>query len=451
MRPVGYGIDFGTTNSAVAVAYSNGSTQVLKLGDEGQDGLLPSLVYLHRNMNRLAGGPAVDAYLTTGTERTRCRGCELVDWVSGIGLTDCKQFRPNGFCMDSRLISQVKSALSDTLIEGTHSWAVDFELEDLVAVILKRLKDAADREVGENIDRVVLGRPVRFVGADGEDFERAQKLAEQRLERAAVRAGFVDVALVPESQAAVAVDDISDGFVVCTDFGGGTFDVAVIDLHDNEAEVMALDGVAVGGEEFDAKIFDHVIRPAIGLDSEFVVAPGQTRNLPARLRHRLRSLSGLRALLADGDVSASVSALNGCGNDEVLKLITELVYGGQALSFYRAIEAAKVSLSDTDETSVRFRRPWINLNLPLKRSTFEEMIGADLNLVGTCLKDACTAAGIAPRQIEYVTKTGGSSQIPAFNLLLAETFPSASIVKRDPFTCVVSGLAEYAVAEWADE
>jgi hypothetical chaperone protein len=275
-------------------------------------------------------------------------------------------------------------------------------------------------------------------------------MAEERLRGAAERAGFEDVVLVAEAQAAVALDEIDAGITVCTDFGGGTFDVSVIEVHGADGQILALDGVDVGGEEFDAKIFDNVIRPAIGLDVEFTRRDGQTRTLPAELRSRLRSLSGLKFLLADGDLTGRLSQLRGGGNDQLLHTIDELLYGGQAWSFYGAIEAAKVALSSVNQTYIDYRRPWLDLELPLSRTTFEELIATDLERVRACLEDAIASAEVRPDEVHFVTRTGGSSQIPAFGRLVADLFPGAEIVQRDPYTCVVAGLAVYAGDEWGN-
>lgn len=444
---VAYGIDFGTTNSSLAIAYEDGTIAVLDTGADAQ--VLPSLVYLHRGGDRVAGTEGLRAFLNTATNSTRCSSCELVSWERGTGYSNCGQFRPGGKCLDARLLSQIKSDLSDEAFHYTHSWAVDFPLEDLVAVVLRSLKRAADNQARISVDRVALGHPVRFLGADGPGFEDQQALACERLRRAAERAGFRDVRLVPEPQAAIALDPAYDGLVVCTDFGGGTFDVAVVDVHGDDAEVLALEGVHIGGNEFDGKIFDKVVAPALGLKADFVLPDGQTRRLPASIQSGLRTLSGLKLLLAEGDVPGAISALWGCGHDELLQLVGELLYGGQAWSFYRAIEQAKVHLSDAEETRIEFTRDWIDLRLPLTRTEFEHIISDDLSRVTACIGDALDEAGVAPHDVTLVSRTGGSSQIPAYLSRLEELFPEAEMVQSDPFTCVVQGLAEYALEEWS--
>ena len=444
---VGYGLDFGTTNSAIAAVFENGDVELIKAEPAG---VVPSLLYLSRDSNRLAGTMAVEAFLASGAARTRCRQCDLVSWVGGEPMTDCRQVKRDGFCLDARLLSQVKSFLSDRALDGTHSWGVDFEVEDLVAIVIGQLKRAADEAVGADVKQVAIGHPVRFVGAEGQGFREAQQLACQRLEEAARRAGFEHVTLVPESQAAVAVDDVPAGLGVCTDFGGGTFDCAVVDVMGNDINVLALEGVAVGGEDFDALIFDNFVREAIGLDDVFST-PGGTRQLPARLRSRLRSLSGLRSLLADGELTLGLAELYGRGNDRLLDLVGELLYGGQALPFYKAIESAKIELSTVERTTLSFRRGWIDLGVEISRDELDKVLAPSMNRVRDRLGVAVANAGLDPKLIDWITTTGGSSQIPCYGAMLSSLFPNAEIQTQDPFTSVVRGLADYAGHEWGTD
>lgn len=366
-------------------------------------------------------------------------------------MSACLQARPNGFCMDARLIHQVKSSLADDSFEKTHSWGVDFSPSDLVRTVLLRLKRAADQHLNADVRRVAIGHPVRFAGAEGVHFRASQELALRRLRQAAEDVGFDEgVQFVPESQAAISLDGVGDGFVVCTDFGGGTFDCSVADVSGDDIDVLALDGVAVGGEEYDALLFDAFVSPAIGLEKEFVLN-GQRTQLPARLRRRLRSLSGLRSLLSDPDLGLLFSGLRDNGDQPTLATLQELLYGGQALAFYKAIERAKIALSNQESSVIEFRRPWINLREPVSRAAFEKLIRPSLESVQDCLLDACQAAHVAPAEVKFVTLTGGSSQIPAFEFLLRGLFPDAELVESDPFTAVVLGLAEFAGGEWADE
>jgi hypothetical chaperone protein len=446
--PVAYGIDFGTTNSAIAVAYEDGTVEVLGTPDD----LTQSLIYLHRNLNRLVGEEAIRAYLGTAAARTLCSRCDLVEWDKGTPQTHCRTCLPGGGCFDARLIAQVKAELANEDFHGTHSWAQDFELEDLVAVVLSRLKKAADRQLGITVNRVTVGHPVRFAGAEGPDYARRQALAQQRLTNAAERAGFTEhVSLMAESKAAVALEGVGDGVLLCLDFGGGTFDVALIDVQGSRSEVLALNGVPVGGEEFDAKMFDAFVAPALQLDSQFRLANGQTRHLPAQLRSKLRSLSGVNDLMSE-NLAAGVSAqLAGLDHDDVLDRVSALVTGGAAWPLFQAVKKAKHDLSTAPEAAIDVRSAELTLTIPVDRADFESAIAVDLQTVQYCIEDALEDADVSPHEVAYVSRTGGSSQIPAFISLAENLFPDADHVQMDPFTSVVQGLARHAYEVWADD
>ena len=138
--PLAYGIDFGTSNSAIAVAYRD-RVEVVPAEPPLASPTLPSVAYLHRDGQRAAGEAAVELFLTNGHRRHTCLHCPLVRYMAE---TDCKQATRNGGCQDSRLVTGVKRDLSRTDFTGTHSWAVDFELPELVAIVLGHLKAAGD-------------------------------------------------------------------------------------------------------------------------------------------------------------------------------------------------------------------------------------------------------------------------------------------------------------------
>ncbi|MDQ1250895.1 MAG: Hsp70 family protein [Actinomycetota bacterium] len=444
--PVAYGIDFGTTNSAIAVAYDDGMTEVIGTPDE----LTESLIYLHRNANRLVGQDAIRAYLTTGNSRTMCSRCELVDWVKGEPITDCRTCKSGGACFDARLIAQAKGELASPDFHGTHSWSLDFEIEDLVSIVLSRMKKAADRELGTTIDRVTVGHPVRFAGAEGAGWRDRQGLGENRLRAAAQRAGFTEhVSLMAESKAAVAVDGVDDGILLCLDFGGGTFDVAVVDVHGNRSQVLALNGVSIGGEEFDAKMFDVFVAPTLGLDAEFTLPNGEKRRLPNELSGKLRSLSGVNDLMSKNLAAGVNGYLAGMGNDAVLRDISAIVTGGSSWPLFKAIKRAKHDLSTSDVATIDVRSAELTFAIPVTRSAFDAAIAQDLREVELCIEDALEDADVVPEDVRFVAKTGGSSLIPAFIALVDEQFPDAEHTQMDPFTSVVSGLARHAYEVWA--
>jgi hypothetical chaperone protein len=425
-RVVGYGIDFGTSNSAVAIAYED-RVEVVPLGSSRT---LPSFVYLHRAGKRAAGDEAVRTFLKSGHEKTDCWNCSLAPYGWD---TDCRQYRKGGGCNDARLLSGVKHELAKLGFAGTNSWATDFSVGSLVGVVLTRLKHEADQAAGQPTTSVVLGHPVVFAGADPQDRAASDAEAFRRLERAAIEAGFTNVAFLPEPTAAVIGEKMHRGVEVAVDFGGGTFDVAVMDSRDGEPKIAATAGVAVGGEMLDGVLFETSVGPALGLEM-----------LPNWLFNELRTASSVRLLMADPGIPSILARIGGAP----ASLVHSLLYDGHAYDFYKSIESAKIALSDSDETDLRFSP--LGLSVTLRRSAFESMIRPELDLVRAAITRALDSANVTPGDVARVLLTGGSAYIPAFRADLTDMFGAERLEQRDAFTAVVHGLGVRAQQLWVE-
>jgi hypothetical chaperone protein len=426
-RPLGYGIDFGTSNSAISIAYTD-RVELVPVGRSTGSMTLPSFVYLHRAGRREAGDQAVKTFLKSGHEKTDCWKCPLAPYGWD---TDCRQYRKGGGCSDARLLSGVKHELAKLGFVGTNSWATDFSVGALVGVVLKRLKDEADAASGHPTSSVVLGHPVVFAGADPDDRARSDKEAFQRLGEAARNAGFEEVAFLPEPTAAVIGEATHKGVEIAVDFGGGTFDVAVMDSRNGEPRIAGMSGVAVGGEILDGVLFETSVGPALGLDV-----------LPSWLFNELRTASSVRMLMADPGIPSILSRIGGTEAE----LVHALLYDGHAYDFYKAIESAKIALSSASETELRF--PPLGLAVTIQRSAFESMIRPELDLVSDAIKRALKAADLTPQDVGRVLLTGGSAYIPAFRADLASMFGPERLEQRDAFTAVVHGLGVRAQQLW---
>jgi hypothetical chaperone protein len=429
VAPVGYGIDFGTSNSAISVAYPD-RVEVLPVGRSRSAMTLPSFVYLHRGGRRAAGDEAVRTFLKSGHEKTDCWNCPLAPYGWD---TDCRQYRKGGGCNDARLLSGVKHDLAKVGFAGTNSWATDFTVGALVAVVLKRLKAEADAAVVGSAQRVVLGHPVVFAGADPDHRAASDAEAFSRLEQAAVEAGFEETAFLPEPTAAVIGEPTHPGVEIAVDFGGGTFDVAVMDSRDGDPRIAGLAGVAVGGELLDGVLFETSVGPALGLEA-----------LPSWLFNELRTASSVRLLMADPGIPAILTRIGG----KAAELVHALLYEGYAYDFYKAIEAAKIELSSSDITELQFSP--LGLRVTLRRSAFESMIRPELDLVREAIDRALAEAHVLPADVDRVLLTGGSAYIPAFRGDLAQTFGEDRLEQRDAFTAVVHGLGVRAQQLWAN-
>ena len=232
------GIDFGTTNSAVAIADEAGAVNVLPLPAPGGGvaSTWRSILYFESGEGPgdvlvSAGTPAMERYAESGGQ--------------------------------GRLVQSIKSHLASELFSGTSAMGRHYRIEDLIALFLRKLREAVDTDLGR---RAVVGRPVRYWGAETlADEERA--LA--RMRTALALAGFDDVTFEYEPVAAAhryAAGLDHEELVVIADFGGGTSDFSVVRVGAGRpAEVLATSGVAIAGDSFDARLVDHVIvAPALG-------------------------------------------------------------------------------------------------------------------------------------------------------------------------------------------
>ena len=426
-RPHGYGIDFGTSNSSVSVAYAY-HVDVLPLGPSASR-TLPSFVYLHRAGRRAAGDEAVKTFLMSGHEKTDCWNCPLAPYGWD---TDCRQYRKGGGCNDARLLSGVKHELAKLGFAGTNSWATDFSVGSLVSVVLRRLKEEADAATGHDVGSLVLGHPVVFAGSDPENRAASDAEAFRRLELAAREAGFVEVAFLPEPTAAVIEGHSDDGVEMAVDFGGGTFDVAVLDSRAGSPRVAGTAGVAIGGEMLDGVLFDTIIGPELGLDV-----------LPSWLFNEMRTASSVRLLMADPGIPNILARVGGTAAN----VVDAILFRGLAYDFYQTIEAAKIALSSMDATTLEFGP--LGLEVTIRRTAFESMIRPELEQVAVTIAHALDVAGISAGQVDRVLLTGGSAYIPAFRRDLATMFGEEKLEQRDAFTAVVHGLGVRAQQLWS--
>jgi hypothetical chaperone protein len=424
---VGCGIDFGSSNSSVALAFPDH----VEVVDEGsQDALVPSTLYLHRDGRRVAGARAPELFFYSGDQRTICARCSLAEY----GVSDCRQFRRAGSCNDSRLLWSVKRDLANLGFAGTDSWATDFPVTELVAPTLKLLRRRAERASGAVLTRVVIGHPVVFAGAAGDPASRANGTARDRLRAAARLAGFDEVELCSEPEAAGLAGTSTPGVVLLADFGAGTYDVAVLNHRDDALRVEALDGVDIGGSRFDEVLFETVVGPALGL-----------MDLPSWLFNELKSLSGVMLLMADPDLRGLLERLGG----RAARVVAAILYRGGAYRFFKAIETAKIELSSSETAELVAEVPGLELRTMVTRTHLETTIAPELEALDLVTRRALEAAGRRPRDVSAVVTTGGSSQIPAFQRRLQALCPQAELRQEAAFTSVARGLGARARALWA--
>src|SRR5438034_1975322 len=260
-RPVRFGLDFGTSNTSLAVSDGD-SVRVLPI-DAVAGETMPTVLYVRRDGTPIVGRAATDAYL----QDNRTRG-PLTREVQLLGIrlpsTDPTHKSLEAYILadtsaPGRLFQALKTFLGDPLDARTNVFGDAKGLEDLIALILAHVRARAKELAGESPDAITLGRPVRFIGSAGADDR-----ATTRLRAAAQLAGFREISFVAEPIAAAHAADVRAGTSLVFDFGGGTLDLAIVRRDATGLVVLATAGGPIGGDRATEYLIDDTVSPSLG-------------------------------------------------------------------------------------------------------------------------------------------------------------------------------------------
>ncbi|MEW5830934.1 MAG: Hsp70 family protein [Chloroflexota bacterium] len=431
------GLDFGTSNSGVAV-YDGQRVRLLPVDPKN---VLPEVIktvlYITRDYRTLIGQEAVEAYYRDHVNRQRRY---VKQWAGEIDYTgaDMHYVRDVYVYVDElkpgRLLQYLKTALRKESYRGTRIFERYFTPGDLAETYLTLLKRRAEDVLGEEIGAVTLGRPVKFSESPEQD-----RKAEETLRQAAHAAGFEEVDFELEPVAAAldyeqSVDAPQN--VVIFDFGGGTLDIAVMRLGDPRRRIVyASGGVDIAGSDFDRAIIEQRMLSHFG--------HGQVGQHP-QIREMIHAVPDWMALpelgtpinrnVLERAIRAGVAPVR-------LKALESLIYNDLAFTFYNRVEAAKIALSSEGATVISLEDKDIALWELYARHQFESDIHHYLLAVEKVLLDTLAASGLDPAEIDAVVKTGGSSSIPLFTEMLARIFGAGKVKASSQFSSVVAGLA----------
>ena len=403
------GLDFGTSNSALALP----TGEVLPIDAIApQPRLFRSVLFFPDDApDVFAGQAGIDEYL-----------------AGGYG----------------RFIQSVKTWLKSRGFDRTQIRNRPYRLEDLVALLLRRIREAAEAQVGAPLREVVLGRPARF----SEDPE-LDALAQRRLEAAAGLAGFERVRFLIEPIAAAYAYEARlerEERVLVGDFGAGTSDFTLMRLGperrtrgDRRDDILGSDGVYLGGDDFDAEIMRHCLLRHFGAGSTYSLT-GRRLPIPNHVLNKLLSWSEMSFIREPSTRELIDRMLRTSDRPEAIEALHDLVEENLGFQLFRAIERAKVALSTADETMLRFDAARIHVEERITRARFEAFIAPLLERLDACVAGLLARSGSSPEQIDAVFLTGGSSQIPAVSRLFAQRFGEEKLRTGDAFTSVVEGL-----------
>lgn len=404
------GLDFGTTNSVVALA----GEEPRLLALDGPDAVFRSALCFWQDEDA-PGGLAVEA-----------------------GPAAIREYL--AYPTDSRFLQSFKSVAASRSFETASVFARRYRFEELGRLFLDRLGAQAGGAL-DRLDRVVVGRPVEYAGARPDP-----ALARERYD--AMFAGFArEVHYVFEPLAAAfsyASRLTEAATILVADFGGGTSDFSVVRVAEPGAARRCLPlgaaGIGLAGDRFDQRIVDRLVLPMLGkggsyrsFDKLLEIPRGYFADFAdwsklalMRNRRTLEELERLRRSAVDPDAIARMIAM----------IENELGY-----PLYDAVGRLKRALSEDAHAHFSFSGAGVEIEAEVTRAEFEAWIAPDVARIAVTVDTALTNAGVDGEAIDRVFLTGGTSLVPAVRAVFTARFGASRIESGGELTSIAHGLA----------
>jgi molecular chaperone DnaK len=344
------GIDLGTTNSLIA--FMQGDAPMVIPGEDGSP-IVPSVVAFDQDTsNGFSVGNSARSVLLTNS----ANAVYSVKRLMGRDLTDVEP--------ELKLFPfQLAAGLEPGEVLKLNVGGLTLTPPEISAYILLQLKRNAERFFGAEVTKAVITVPAYFNDAQRQATKDAGRIA-----------GLDVLRLVNEPTAAAlayGLDKNKDGIIAIYDFGGGTFDISILKLHEGIFEVIATGGdTHLGGDDIDNLL------TAVALDD------------------------------IRGDLGLDITA-----NSEVIQQLR------------KAVIEAKIALSTADSTRLALDLPGGQKYLrEITRTQYEDLIAPVIERTALPVKQALKDAALTPAQIDEVVMVGGSTRIPAVRELVTQLF-----------------------------
>lgn len=400
------GIDFGTSNSAVGYVKS-GSPCLINI--EGDETTLPTAVFFDVRAKERRIGRDANQSLTKGVE--------------------------------GRYMRALKSILGTPLLyERRLLGGKPTTYADIITDFLREVKTRAEEHSGESFDHALSGRPVFFHSASEE--KNAQALKD--LTQCYLNAGFKSVEFMFEPEAAaIANGGVSaDELALIVDIGGGTSDYCLFRGADKGIDVLACNGVRIGGTNFDRSLsVDHVM-PLLGyremIRREWAK---DTLRAPNHVFQDLATWAKIPSLynVKSRDLAEDLHKL-ALNKEPFTRLITVLEEErGHDIAF--AVEAGKIETNNTGQSDIALSFIEAQLSAKLSTQTMGESLEEHAEKISEAALETLKLANCTAEQVDKVIFVGGSSQMKIIEQCIAPHFKDAELLYSNAFTAIVDGLA----------
>jgi hypothetical chaperone protein len=409
-----YGIDFGTSNSSLTI-YDRENKVLLDTFSVPSVLYFPTSQMAGKSVEYYVGQEAIDAYITDG--------------------------------MKGRFMKSIKQVLAVSSFESTRIGDQLYSASDLVAFILKALKEKADAYIGYSCKTTIVGRPVFFNDAD----TVKDQLAQKQLEEAAKKAGFevVQFQLEPISAAFAYEKTISKKeMVLVVDLGGGTTDFTFMALDPNKAtgtnrkmDILATGGVYIGGDSFDASFMWEQGTPHFGRGVQYESMPGKWVDLPTSFFQYICSWTEMNFFNGSKVRNSMQQYYIYTRRNRRFKNLITLVEKNLGFSLFQEIERTKCDLSCKENAVFTYHQAEIDIEDPISVEHYSAIIEDDVLRIRQYLDRFISDNNIEISTVDSLFLTGGTALVVAVQHLFHEIFSGIPIQTGDHFMSVSKGLA----------
>ncbi len=418
------GLDFGTSNSTVAVLKKDKPTMVPLEQDSADQWqtTLPSALFFGFEDDQVDVGRLAVSRYTSGEP--------------GRLLRSMKSLLGGSFMSDK---TRIKNRL--------------YSFDEIISFFISSLKTQAEQFAGvdfQPLESVVMGRPVYF-----NDTNKAlDQAAEDHLAAIARMCGFKEVSFQYEPIAAAMDYEQQvkkEELALIIDIGGGTSDFTLIRLspkrhgkQDRQQDFLANHGVHIGGTDFDRQLSVRGVMPAFGMGMPLTDKPGLkmpgTTYFDLATWHKIHLLYNKQVLMELKNFRTVVS------DKTKLDRLLELLVQRKGHQLAGLVEQAKIALSTTPEAIIDLESLFIDSNkvsidnCVLTQSQLQDSVRNDIEKIFHTLQDTLTQAGLTRQNIDTVFTTGGSTALPMIQSLIESTFPDARQIMGDLYNSVGNGL-----------
>jgi len=402
------GLDFGTSNTTLGTI--EGDAPVLAALEIGET-TIPSAIFYETDGAVLIGRKAIAAY---------------VEGAPG------------------RLMRSLKSVLGTALIDETTRLGRErTSFRDVIAYYLGAVKRRAEAATGRELRDVVHGRPVHFV----DNAPDADRKAEQVLREIAGVVGFEDVTFQFEPIAAALDYERqirAEEIALIADIGGGTSDFSIVRLGpqrhgkaERSADILANDGVRIGGTDFDRQLSLGVVMPLFGFGSP-MRRPGL--EVPSRYFHDLATWSNINRMYEPGVIAQIRQVRQEASEPALLDRLLRVVDEQRGHTLAMEVEEAKIALSDARRADIPLEWVAPGLGATIGRPDLVSHTRQLAERIAARIKLCLAQAQLTANDIDAVFLTGGSVRLAHVRKAITKAVPSARIVEGDTFGAVGKGL-----------